>query len=845
MDNNIIIDITESYDAKNFSIDKGLIQQESKDAFFELLDNNLNNIISCNSFQRVHNAIIIDGERGTGKTSFILSMQNYIKSSTQYNNKIEVLDIIDPTLIETKENVLITVIASIKEKIHKKVKLSNVENDYYLSNWKSSLKKLSTGLSLLDGVGINEYEDRLWNDPALVLEEGLNRAKHGGSLERDLHNYLIESLNILEKDAFLLTFDDIDTSADRGKPILEIIRKYFTSPKLITVILGDMKIYTLISREIQWEKLNPQYTNKYNNEFINEKYKREIEILSEQYLLKILKPENRISLKSIKKKKKTLAIKYENSTDEKISKFLEKFIEDVFFEYRKDKQIVYLDLFLSMPIRTLLQVMRAYNKSLISKNHKNLLRSLSDIFLETLLTYKGLVDLLKVLLTNRNDSVSKLSLFLLENDLIENEFRLYPEYENNNKNIMLAILNAYTSYDLQQNPHKIFEFFIKICLPRESLIEWIDRSKIYKDKNKTLSKDEIIDLMIKYTGLNTMDNPLRISRKFTSILNHENNQHTKFNRGTIFLSNTVYKVELNNIYNKSNFFNPIINEVEFTNGRFRYLSFYSIFAICSIFLNDNDDINKHKQIVSFRSFYNNYLPNEDSFQEEADLEDDTEIENINIKMNNMKFNIYVLASIWIRFIYNLKNIDDFEKFNSTNEILQMYKKVFLNSVLVETLKEFNITKDLKLNSIKQLNYIDKPQNDAFKRNLEIYEKNLNEEKKHQSLFYNINNLFTNIKIDDYITNDDFNITFKDLKEIRSNSDAGERVELNEEYFSNTILPYMINTSEKYKKIYENLKEKDINPMIQFITTKHKAKLGQGLQRGAKEKLTKILRDRLS
>ncbi len=58
-------------------------------------------------YVRQHDTILIDGERGAGKTTFILNMFNEIK-----NYKIENLAILDPTLIENKENILINIISS-------------------------------------------------------------------------------------------------------------------------------------------------------------------------------------------------------------------------------------------------------------------------------------------------------------------------------------------------------------------------------------------------------------------------------------------------------------------------------------------------------------------------------------------------------------------------------------------------------------------------------------------------------------------------------------------------------------------------------------------------------------
>jgi hypothetical protein len=62
---------------------------------------------------RVHNTILINSKRGSGKTSFILSMM----SDEEFPKDIYPLRIIDPTLIESKEHIFLHIISLIKQAI--------------------------------------------------------------------------------------------------------------------------------------------------------------------------------------------------------------------------------------------------------------------------------------------------------------------------------------------------------------------------------------------------------------------------------------------------------------------------------------------------------------------------------------------------------------------------------------------------------------------------------------------------------------------------------------------------------------------------------------------------------
>lgn len=107
----------------------------------------------------------------------------------------------------------------------------------------------------LDGVGSDApLKDKMYEDAALVLEQGLSDAKQGTKLEEYLHGFIKKSLEILSKKAFLLVFDDIDTSSKEGRDILETLRKYLTSRQLITVMLGDIDLYSTLVRQLQWKR---------------------------------------------------------------------------------------------------------------------------------------------------------------------------------------------------------------------------------------------------------------------------------------------------------------------------------------------------------------------------------------------------------------------------------------------------------------------------------------------------------------------------------------------------------------------------------------------------------------
>ncbi|MHA4740317.1 hypothetical protein [Dyadobacter sp. MSC1_007] len=192
----------------------------------------------------LHNTITILGTRGSGKTSFLLSIKKWIeKNGKDFQNgidlsQIQVLDIIDPTLIEEKGHVFLNVISLVMDLVEERLN----KQDCYPTNdtkslhtrkeWRELLNKLAAGLPSIDGIG--NYNGDSWQDPEFVMDNGLKAVSASQKLLKNFNTFLQKSLDIIEKKAFLLIFDDIDVDSSKGWVVLETIRKYFTGTKLIT-----------------------------------------------------------------------------------------------------------------------------------------------------------------------------------------------------------------------------------------------------------------------------------------------------------------------------------------------------------------------------------------------------------------------------------------------------------------------------------------------------------------------------------------------------------------------------------------------------------------------------------
>ena len=200
----IVIDLNNSKSANKF-IESNLMHQPALDRLQYFIKERLKHYdsIERNTEARVHETITILGNRGSGKSSLLLSIKDNL--SQDIKDKILFLQPIDPTLFESRQNILITLIALIQEKVNKYIKCQNEDNDQIYDEWLQSLRKLAEGLRALDGVGKNSLESDIWSDSTIILEKGLKQAISEEKLEDNFYKFLDNSLKLLNKQFFLLS----------------------------------------------------------------------------------------------------------------------------------------------------------------------------------------------------------------------------------------------------------------------------------------------------------------------------------------------------------------------------------------------------------------------------------------------------------------------------------------------------------------------------------------------------------------------------------------------------------------------------------------------------------------
>lgn len=277
-ENGIIININEANKAQKYQKKEELFQIEafekvSKILYEHSVGNNTNDITDC----RFHDTIFIDGDRGVGKTAFMINIENFYKkyftTETLENKKEQnyndenrrncfpknenkgnfiFLKPVDPTLLEHTEKFLGVVFGKIVEMVSIRLKNNCVDENSYsfdddcnikskfenqtkhcIDSYYRALENLSKSLGAVSSIE-NKQSDGI---------EEIASYKSSLKLEQYAHEFFQVVCKMFGVNAIVMLIDDVDMAFDKGFDVLEVVRKYLASPYLIPIVAGDMKLY--------------------------------------------------------------------------------------------------------------------------------------------------------------------------------------------------------------------------------------------------------------------------------------------------------------------------------------------------------------------------------------------------------------------------------------------------------------------------------------------------------------------------------------------------------------------------------------------------------------------------
>ena len=654
----------------------------------------LNTEKSPYNVEHQYNTISIFGGRGTGKTTFILSLLQSIEK--EYKNDAEILKIIDPTQMEEKEHVFLVILSLIDTEVRRKIESYRKDNNTscccFEKEWRNKLSSLAKGLPTLEGLNKKQYEN--WDDDLYIVERGLNNVKSAYDLESNFHELVDIALEILGKKFFVLAFDDIDVDMSKGWSVLETIRKYLTTPKFVIFLSGNLTLYSYNVRLHQWNQLKGLTT------FEEHDYKSQVNQLEGQYLLKVLKPENRIQLRTLLDYKHIYQTSYMIKEEGKEIEDVYSDILEHFGIHKNSTRQLFIDYLLGLSIRSQISILSDYTEPDIM--------SQINVYVSRMIAANIDVDL-----AVKNPIFTTISIveYLKKSNGFPHSYLLIPNTINHDMNGVLMGLTTIFANQAKQSPWIIFDYMLRVGYTRNLNLQLsptaFDQILSYTGITQDMSIKNIVLLMTAVGKANNLKLPELIPLEGLA-LTAKKGQGEKGNA----IDNILKNDDINTaqkVLALLPLFSLKRGQTQNTNLYYSVLPLLS--AICLIIRSGYDE-SPIKGILSDLSLHRTYpMPTEGqvisdaaedniSSSEELSQKLDINIEDESVKglvkaLNDWRKSFihdnenspippYLLGRIMTRFTSALINVP-YKK--SLAKLFQQHLIVFLNSVLVEETKE--------------------------------------------------------------------------------------------------------------------------------------------------------------
>ncbi|NOU52262.1 hypothetical protein HG263_17165 [Pseudoalteromonas sp. JBTF-M23] len=249
-----------------------------------------------------HNAILVSGQRGTGKTVFLRNSQAIWRNANQQSNDDKsalcFLDVIDPTMLVNDDSFANVIVAQIYSKIEKQLlHLAHVSGS---SSRQTDKNKFTQALKKL--------ADSLGKSSEFNGHTGIDKIQHyksGIHIESYFHEFIEISIKILGCKALVLPIDDVDMALDRAFEVVDDVRRLLGCPYIIPIVSGDMRLYEHMTRVHFDDKA---YKKHRHNQALIDEGKAVTKELTTAYLTKVFPNQMRLSLLPISRLVNSLKI---------------------------------------------------------------------------------------------------------------------------------------------------------------------------------------------------------------------------------------------------------------------------------------------------------------------------------------------------------------------------------------------------------------------------------------------------------------------------------------------------------------------------------------------------------
>lgn len=267
-----------------------------EDIVFQQLKSNGNDF--CEDRPLINNRIIFTGQRGSGKTSALLSLKSHLKNkginitnkkkAGIHNINFYCLPTIDPSYFDGENNILTTVLSSMFYDAKKVMENYDKQGVQRRNDYEDLLKKFSKVYKALGQIMPSG------NNQSFTIER-LNDVSNASDIN-SLMDKLLKSFKRFLKDdndklyKFLLVIDDLDMNVACAAEMMEQVRKFLSLNDMVILMSANM------------DQLHYEMCEHYSKAFVNTMNDKdqarfiEVEDMASRYLLKLFPTSRRINV---------------------------------------------------------------------------------------------------------------------------------------------------------------------------------------------------------------------------------------------------------------------------------------------------------------------------------------------------------------------------------------------------------------------------------------------------------------------------------------------------------------------------------------------------------------------
>ncbi len=324
-ENVLTIDLNEEYKIK-IEEPKDLSNSFFKDIYIraakataDILKQSEDNLVKAkeekffiNQHQEYNNIIAFCGERGTGKSSAMISFakgllniddKSFLHSESK-NPEIDLskfsfktIDVIDPSLFEKGENIFEVILAQLFSSFEKEIKKNDTKKDI-----NDKRKVLELFENVYENLQTIKKNGQKYDGEAL---ETLSKLACGANLRENFKELVNKYLEFVsekhEIPALIIAIDDFDLNVEAVAEMAEQIRKYLMIPKVIILMAANMKQLTNAKEQNIRKELAILIDANSLSESPND--------ISTKYLIKLIPNNRRLNLPNIENSLKDTTLK--------------------------------------------------------------------------------------------------------------------------------------------------------------------------------------------------------------------------------------------------------------------------------------------------------------------------------------------------------------------------------------------------------------------------------------------------------------------------------------------------------------------------------------------------------